>query len=151
VTTIATDGKTVASDSRRCAGSELIDECTVKIKTVGGTTYAITGTFACFLAAIEWHQKGAIPGDQPKGTEKDYWTLLVMTEDAVDKYSHDLPYSDPFPYPQAFGSGASYAMAALKMGKSPREAIEVAKQLDIHTGGPVQEITIRHALSEAAE
>lgn len=153
MTTIATDGKTVASDSRRCCGTELVDDETVKIRQVNGTTYAITGTFPLLLAAIEWHQKGAVPGEQPKGNEKDQWSLLVLKPEGVDRYGWDLPYPDRYPYPQAFGSGASYAMAALKLGKSAREAVEVAKLLDIFSGGEVQVFDLGHAprLAEAAE
>jgi hypothetical protein len=49
-----------------------------------------------------------------------------------------MPYGEPFPYPQAFGSGAPYALTALDLGKSPAEAVEAAKMRDVWTAGPVQ-------------
>jgi ATP-dependent protease HslVU (ClpYQ) peptidase subunit len=152
MTTIATDGKSVASDSLRVCGSERVDECTRKIRKVDGVVYAFTGDFAAFAAAIDWHKSGAVHGDAPKAGKDGSWRLLIMGPDEVTSYVSDLPYPEPYPYPQAFGSGAGYAMAALKLGKSSREAIELAKELDVFTGGPVFEIAIeRTKLAEAAE
>lgn len=42
----------------------------------------------------------------------------------------------------AVGSGASFAMAALHLGKSAKQAVEVAKELDMYTGGTIKEMTV---------
>jgi hypothetical protein len=157
MTTIATDGITVASDSQRVAGSERIDLSTKKIQKRNGHVFAFTGDFGIFDPAIEWFlTEPRDPEKAPKVSKDGGWSLLVMGPHHVMRYSDTLPYGEPWPYPQAFGSGATYAMAALRLGKSPAEAIELAASLDIYTAGPIQVVNISEALGlqpvrEAAE
>ena len=42
----------------------------------------------------------------------------------------------------AIGSGEPYAIAALELGKSPKEAVEIASKYDLYTGGEVKTIEI---------
>lgn len=155
MTTIATDGITIAADSKRCAGGEVVDLCTTKIRIKGRAVFALTGDFAVYDAAIDWYLQGADPTKVPSAGKNVNWSLLAIDENGLRRYTPETPYPDPFGYPQAFGSGCSYALAALKLGKSPKEAIELASSLDIYTGGPIQVINIADAmampLKEAAE
>ena len=43
------------------------------------------------------------------------------------------------------GTGSAYALAAMHLGKSPREAIEIASIFDPVTGGPVDVMTLEPA------
>lgn len=47
--------------------------------------------------------------------------------------------------PAAVGSGKKFAMAAMLCGKTPKEAVEIAPQLDPHTGGKVIELSAKGA------
>lgn len=42
----------------------------------------------------------------------------------------------------AIGSGSPYALTAMHLGKSARQAVEVAKELDMYTGGDIKEMTL---------
>lgn len=42
----------------------------------------------------------------------------------------------------AIGSGSPYANTAMHLGKSPKQAVEVATELDMYTGGTVKEMTV---------
>jgi hypothetical protein len=156
MTTIATDGVTVASDSMRVCGHEIIDLSTKKIKVRGGYVFAFTGDFGIFEPAIEWFLAGHEADRAPKPIKDGNWRLLVFHHDRLMGYTDTMPYGEPWPYPQAFGSGAEYAMAAMHLGKSPSEAVELAARFNVYTGGPIQVVNIAEALGlqtvkEAAE
>lgn len=149
MTTIATDGKTVAADGLACCGDEPIARNVKKLRLSGTTLYGITGSAPVFDAAIAWHKAGAKPEDVPK---LDGWSLLVFETDGAIRFSDKCPYPDAFPYPVAFGSGADFAIAALKLGCSPVKAIELAAECNVFTGGEIMTMEIpRVALQEAAE
>lgn len=42
----------------------------------------------------------------------------------------------------AIGSGSSFATTAMHLGKSPKQAVEIAAQLDLFTGGTIREVTV---------
>lgn len=42
----------------------------------------------------------------------------------------------------AIGSGGSFALTAMHLGKAPKQAVEIAAELDLFTGGRVQEMTV---------
>lgn len=155
MTTIAADGVTVAADGRRVSGHELVEECCVKLVKRDGTIYGLTGEAAVFDAAVAWHRDGCKKDEIPKASKDESWSLLVFMPSVMHRYTNDSIYPDKYPYPQAFGSGASYAQAALLCGKSAREAVEVAARLDVYTGGEITEFDIDaplvQKLKEAAE
>lgn len=144
MTTIATDGKTVAADGQRTLGSERISMVEKKLRMKAGRIYAITGTFAFFDDLIMWHIMGARVEDVPKGDGDNGWSLLVIEPGAtgVHRYTSECPRLEIFPYPATFGSGADYAMGAMCAGADPREAVTIASRLDINTGGEIQVIDI---------
>jgi ATP-dependent protease HslVU (ClpYQ) peptidase subunit len=147
MTTIATDGVTIAADGQRTAGSERIGLNAKKIIVRDGRIFALTGTVGLFEAAIRWFLAGAEAGKAPKGAEEDSWRLIVIDKTgALATFGSTALFGEPFPYPQAFGSGANYAMAAMRCGKSPQEAVEIAKELDVLSGGLVQVVNIAEAI-----
>lgn len=42
----------------------------------------------------------------------------------------------------AIGSGARFAITAMHLGKSAKQAVEIATELDLYTGGNVKEMTV---------
>lgn len=42
----------------------------------------------------------------------------------------------------AIGSGGSFAATAMHLGKNPKQAVEIASELDPFTGGPIKELTV---------
>jgi hypothetical protein len=156
MTTIATDGVTIASDSQRVVGSERVDLCTKKIIVRDNRIFAFTGVLNVFAPAIEWFEAGRAPEKAPKTDAHDSWCLIVIDGDGLRTYGNGNLYGESYSYPQAFGSGQQYALAAMKAGATPAEAVEIAKDLDVFSGGAVRVVEIESALSasrveEAAE
>lgn len=50
---------------------------------------------------------------------------------------------EPLDSPCAIGSGGDYAEGAMHAGATAREAVEIAKNLDLYTGGEVHSILIK--------
>lgn len=152
MTTVALDGISVASDSQRVCGSERVDLATKKIKKVDGHLFAFTGDYGIFEPAIDWYlNKDADPEKAPKVSKDGNWRLLVIRSDGIMSYTDTVPYGEPFPYPQAFGSGASYALTAMRLGKTAEEAVKIAAEFDVWTAGPVQVVNIAEALGQLRE
>jgi hypothetical protein len=159
MTTIAMDGKTVAADTLRVSGTEIVDRQTAKIIVREGQTFAFTGDFGVFEPLIAWYLAGADVAQVPKLDGDGSWLLLVPQRDHVWSYSKAMPYGDTFPYPTAWGSGGPYAQGALLAGKTPAEAVAIAMKLDIYTGGEIIEqpivchelLTYPEPILEAAE
>lgn len=42
----------------------------------------------------------------------------------------------------SIGSGSDFAKAAMHLGKNPKQAVEIAAQLDLFTGGEIREVTV---------
>lgn len=47
--------------------------------------------------------------------------------------------SGPF---DSIGSGSPFAMTAMHLGKSAKQAVEIARDLDLYTGGEIKEMTV---------
>lgn len=136
MTTIAFDGKILASDSR-AIGNYIKDDYK-KIFKINNKCYGITGNYSSSLLFIEWIKNG---GDKPKLDENNgVFEIELMSQKAF--YYGEYLIKVPQSIPCALGSGSVAAMAAMLSGKNACEAIEIAKLLDIYTGGKIQYYTI---------
>jgi len=148
MTTIATDGITIAADGRETRGSRVVVDGCVKIHCRHGRIYALSGTTAMTDAVIKWHHEGADPAKVPKTKDNDWW-LVVVDKDGVWCVNADCPYLDKAELPFATGSGHKWAEAAMLLGKGPREAVEFAALQDLYTGGEIVEFHIATTLAGA--
>jgi len=153
MTTIATDGKTIAADGLAVCGSERTFRNERKVVVRDRHIFAQTGTAAVFETMINWYLSGADNTWELKGISKeDTFSLIVIRPDGrLFRYSNDCLFPDEFPYPQAFGSGADYALAAMHCGRNPKEAVGVSAHFDVYTGGEIQVINIAEALGRVRE
>lgn len=158
MTTIATDGVTIAADGRRTVGSERIEDNASKLAVRDGRIFAIAGEWAIFPAAIDWFLRGAMPDAVPKSNDANGgWSLHVIDmplpqcQPRLTRVSSNAPYPEQYPFPQAFGSGCSYAQAALLCGQTPKQAVAIAAQLDVFTGGVITELNIARTIAEGRE
>ena len=76
------------------------------------------------------------------GTDPDGNFIVVDTDGDVQALSYACPYAWKMAGPCAFGSGADFATGAMLAGKTAMEAVAIAAQCDIYTGGGVQFIDI---------
>jgi hypothetical protein len=150
-TTIATDGFTIAGDGlRRTSWGCKTDHDIQKIRVRHGRVYALSGSYALFEPAIEWHHNGADPHKLPIDTSEGGWALLVLTHDGVTAriatYSNKKPYPEEHGLPFTMGSGCDYALGAMDHGAKPLEAVAIACKRDESTGGDIQVIDIKEAI-----
>jgi len=67
------------------------------------------------------------------------WDIEVLQLQASGLYIYEASLK-PYPIKDKFyaiGSGAAYALAAMALGKSPKEAVEIAAMFDPGTGGEI--------------
>ena len=154
MTTIASDGRTVSADGQETWGSEIVSLTREKIKLVDGRVFAVTGVAALVDPCIAWAISGADPKDAPevKG-DSNSWQLLEFLASTVVLWSNTVPYASPHNYPFSVGSGCDYAMGAMMAGASSEDAIRIASQKCIHTGGRIAVVPVPQlaAIREAAE
>ena len=135
MTVIAWDGTTLAADRRACMGS--LVATTTKIFRVRGCLVGYSGD-ACFgEEVLAWFRAGEDPATFPacQRDKDDYAVLLVIRPNGkVQRYERT-------PHPVSFdsrchatGSGRDFAMAAMHLGLSAAEAVEVASKLACDCG-----------------
>lgn len=66
---------------------------------------------------------------------------LVVLANRIFKVGADFSVIDCGEF-GSIGSGAPYARTAMHLGKSARQAVEVARDLDLYTGGEIKEMTV---------
>jgi ATP-dependent protease HslVU (ClpYQ) peptidase subunit len=133
MTTIATDGKVVASDSRM-SGAYIDQSGAQKLWRVGASIVACAGDYAMAIKFVEWANAGYAPDAKPDISEN--FEAIVVTKAAIKYYCPHL-VGVRVGRPAAIGTGVHYAMGAMLAGASPKRAVEIAKRLDSGTGGKV--------------
>lgn len=130
MTVIAWDGTTLAADKLANNGG-LIMKVT-KLFKVRGCLVGGTGDFDRVMEVIAWFAAGAEPSKLPpfQRSNEDWTGLLVIEPDkTILKYERStVPHKIESPF-WAIGSGRDFAMAAMHLGKSACEAVEVASDL----------------------
>jgi hypothetical protein len=140
MTTIAWDGKTLATESAMTCGDTLYGNACQKIfKLKDGSHVAFSGRVDLWREAVKWLNGG----EKPVVTEGDAILGLV-----VDKKGNAYEFDEKFrPMPTctpwAGGSGSAFALAALHLGKTAEEAVELACKLDVNSHLPIQKVSIR--------
>jgi ATP-dependent protease HslVU (ClpYQ) peptidase subunit len=140
MTTIATDGKTVAADTLMTSN---IRDCFdfIKVRKIGKDIVACSGGADEIVAYFNWISgKSTV---KPIIEESNKFHALHVNKDGVfytcapnwSKFNVDVPY--------ALGSGGSIALGAMLAGASPAEAIRIAMKKDLYTGGTVTELHVK--------
>lgn len=135
MTTIAWDGETLASDKQMTVGS--LTMVSQKIIKHGSVLIGKAGASEITECMLQWYLCGQDANKFPD-LKKDgrNGTLLIIHQDGnIEKYSQYSPYPIKLP-PQkiSIGSGSDIAMTAMYLGRSAVSAIEIASELDPHTG-----------------
>jgi ATP-dependent protease HslVU (ClpYQ) peptidase subunit len=131
MTTIAWDGRTLAGDGRRTADDVIVTDTAIKVHRVGNALVGYAGVCSLQAKFLEWVEKG---GDWPFGKDPDFTGLVIRNGKAV-MYLDENP--DECPTPWAIGSGRHAALAAMRAGADAAKAVEIAKTMDVFTGGTV--------------
>lgn len=131
MTTIATDGESMFSDSQQ-TGSYIDRVVVVKVYKVKGSLWGFCGSIAQGLVFLKWLDGGDKPTDLDA-----FEALQVDDEGKVFNWQRRLQPVE-VGTPAAIGSGGEYAMGAMMAGASPRKAVEIACELDTRSGGKIR-------------
>jgi len=84
---------------------------------------------------VQWYENGADPKEWPQCQSTDTWARIIVVDQIGAKYCERQPafvrIEDPF---FAWGSGRDFALAAMYLGKSAGEAVEIACFFDAGCG-----------------
>jgi hypothetical protein len=149
MTTIATDGKSMAGDGMAKDHCEtIVDMKRQKVYRLSdGRIVGGAGNSFDLIAWRDWLEAGK-SADCP--IVSDQFAGLILTPDGavywVDHKGRELP----IPPPCAVGSGQDVALGAMDFGAAPGEAVAIASRRDSHTGGKVSVINLEPKLEAVA-
>lgn len=135
MTTIAYkhDTKTIAWDSRATSGNAIASDTDQKMLEVNGVKFWLSGSVADERLLINMYfgeKSEVIPEANAFAWDGDELFLIGVNDEA-------LIWKQPLRYNKALGSGGDFALSAMRLGLSAKEAVEHAKTLDCYTGGNV--------------
>jgi ATP-dependent protease HslVU (ClpYQ) peptidase subunit len=150
LTTIAFDGRTMVADKRSVYGDCI--HIVTKIFRAGDCLVGGAGEFAFILAMVEWVRLGRDPTQFPASQrDREDWQPTMVVEPGgqiliYERTPHPIRWERRF---GAIGSGKHYAMAAMLMGYTAREALDVAAQLDPGTGNGTDSLALQLEIATA--
>ena len=144
MTTIAWDGKTLASDSRVTEGGCLVSDNYNKIRTFKYKNkkhlVGIAGSMAQGERFFVWLKQNGFDLDDPPRLED--MEALVVTKDGVWCYEgSSQAYVTLTGEVAAIGSGSYIALAGMRIGLSSEESVLLASQVDLGTNNNIRTLT----------
>lgn len=149
MTTIATDGKTMAGDGL------VHDHCDTIVandlpkvhRMTDGRIVGGAGNRHEVSSWIDWLERGK-DGDCP--ITSDRFCGLILQHDGSCLWVDHKGREEPTPLPCAIGSGQDYAFGAMDAGVGPIRAVEIACERDIYSGGKITSLERTIRVVEAA-
>lgn len=143
LTTIAFDGEYLAADGRVTIGSTVLSEVCNKIYKLSGLYNGEQMLYAATAGDVDAAEDiiDYLRGDSPELKESKA-QILLFTEGSIYSYWGRRFTKECDKY-LAIGSGMEVALAAMKCGKNAKDAVKVASQMDIYTGGKIRCVRIR--------
>lgn len=142
MTVVAWDGTTLAADKMTSFGG--LHGTSVKVHRVRDLLVSGCGITALIEEMVQWVKDGCDPLKFPplQRDSREGVSLLVVRRDGVLHQYEQTPYPLVLYNKQwALGSGRDFAMAAMYLGKTAREAVEIASVLCHDCGNGVDELT----------
>lgn len=140
MTTIAWDGKTLAADKQATWND--VARATTKIRRAkNGELLGFSGSALMQEPWFDWVENG---GDFPEPPKDCGGNMLRIHLDGSftlycgDKYGTTYDAGQTF----AIGSGADFALAAMEMGKTAKQAVKLACKIDLNSGLGVDTLTL---------
>jgi 20S proteasome alpha/beta subunit len=141
MTVIAWDGKTLAAD--RMAAHGCLARTVTKIWKVRDMLVGGSGSADVVQSMLWWVRHGCDPDRFPAmQNSEEFAPFLVIKADGIWLYErtpNPIEFHDPI---FAIGSGREYAMAAMHLGRSAREAVELACIYDPNCGRGIDELKL---------
>lgn len=134
MTTIATDGKTMAADGYVITATDTIVETEARkiTRLKDGRIVGVAGRISDLYTLAKWLNNG-MEGERPEFKSE----ALIIGKDGTFYVNTDLvpvPCTGDF---HAIGSGKDHALTAMDIGLFPHEAVKFAMKRDPFTGGMI--------------
>jgi ATP-dependent protease HslVU (ClpYQ) peptidase subunit len=138
MTTIATDGLTMAGDGQTTSPNDFIVNTTAEKvrRTASGRIVGCCGASGDDDLFIDWLENA---GKKPR-LERSFAAIVLSPSEPPRVFWSDCT-SSLIATPYAVGTGSAFALSAMDLGKSPEEAVAYACTRDIYSSG---EITVLH-------
>jgi len=138
MTTIATDGRSIAADGQITGCGTIHSTSFSKLHRLeDGSIFGFTGAPFDKQAWIDF-----LEGRTDTLTAfEDSEALVLKPDGTVLCYNH-IGRSYPQTVPAATGTGAPVALGAMLAGATASEAVKIATLVDTYSGGEVQELSI---------
>lgn len=132
MTTIATDGKSMAGDGMSCSMDMVVATGRKKVRRLDdGRIVGCSGNVASIVRFLDW-----LDGGEKPNIEEGFGALILNSDGSVNQFCEQLvPMTVDLPI--AIGSGVHFAVGAMLAGASPRRAVEIASSRDPHSGGDI--------------
>lgn len=102
-----------------------------------GYTWLLDEAVPAWMKAVR-RELEDLPEEEPEAPSGG---MLIALSGRIYSIGHDFSVM-PVDEFAAIGSGSPYASTAMHLGKSPKQAVEIAAELDLFTGGRAQEMTV---------
>lgn len=141
MTVVAWDGKTLAADRMSCAvGYGYTVTKVHRLKDGGLVAFSGDGDHA--MALLHWLNGDRAAANYPAAQKDNDTSAFVVYPDGSK-----LSYGKT-PHPQrveceryAMGHGRDFALMAMRLGKTAREAVELTCEMDVYCGNGVDALT----------
>ena len=147
MTTIAWDGKTLATDGRATNNDVVENDSTKKLFKIKGGIHgyvscAICGNYVDALKIIKWIKSGMTDDFPEIDKETSAAVICIKKNNTLDIY-RSANKGFPLPHKGIYtdGSGWEIAMGAMDAGATAIEAVKIACRRDVHSGGKIQSYT----------
>lgn len=150
MTTIAYRDGIMAAEGKMTLGDMVIKLDTEKVFWVNNHLVGVCGRARAINTFVTWLQKmtdyhivnqevGELVDLVPPALEDDegYSALVVTPSRQVLMYEGNTPIDMGSDVPMSVGSGSCFALAAMKAGATAEEAVKVACELDVYSGGEI--------------
>lgn len=151
MTVIAWDGGTLAGDKRACCAGQMMTVTKVfRVPVVSGSALVgVAGHGDKIGEFVDWVRRGMDVATYPKN-EDAFTALVIMPDGEIRQYERT-------PYPivveelsHTIGSGRDFALAAMALGKSAKEAVEFTARFDENCGNGVDALPFVEAKEESS-
>lgn len=150
MTTICYRDGIMVSEGKMTLGDMVVKLDTEKVFWVNNHLVGVCGRARAINTFVSWLQKqtdyhivnqevGELVDLVPPVLEDDegYTALVVTPSRQVLMYEGNTPIDMGNDVPMSVGSGACFALAAMKAGASAEEAVKVSCELDVYSGGKI--------------
>ncbi|MGY2337960.1 proteasome subunit beta [Pseudomonas sp. SDO5532_S415] len=146
MTTIAYKDGVIAYDSRQTRNDRIVSDSALKCQVVDGVSFFLSGAVCDekALTAAYFGTPSPVPVECSGYVVDGGKLMMVGHDDKTGIWKQALDPSNP----DAIGSGAAYALAAMDMGASAEDAVRAAMKRDIYTGGTIRTEVIGRGKAE---